>query len=255
MALAQAVCTACTSSSEMDGTKGTWVSEEDFHKLNTCENHTCEEKHRPEPRPRCRGMVQEDANITVSILLVAKRILHLRLASISAAGEIVVAHGDGRVAIHLNLVVVENDVSPALATVDGEARVLLMTVLHGFLPNKIRHSIGGCWSELGFHCLGRLEQHFRVAVAIEFTSCLGSGCHIITCVRGSTAWSLNRRITEAFPGFCSRREIQEISRGVYPCLSHCSSRVRQAQELSATRFSCGEPPEVLPAVPIAFLMG
>ena len=30
MALAQSVCTACTSSSEIDGTKGTWVSEEDF---------------------------------------------------------------------------------------------------------------------------------------------------------------------------------------------------------------------------------
>ena len=81
--------------------------------------------------------MQEDAHVAVRILLIAERILHLGLASIGAAGEVVVAHGDGRVAIHLNLVVVEHDVSPALATVDGEATVLLVTVLDGLVPNKV----------------------------------------------------------------------------------------------------------------------
>ena len=98
-------------------------------------------------------MVQEDAHVAVSILLVAKGVLYFGLASIRTAGEIVVAHGDGRVAVHLNLVVVEHNVSPALATVDGEACVLLMTVLHGLVPNKVRHGVGGCRSELGFCCL------------------------------------------------------------------------------------------------------
>ena len=68
-----------------------------------------------------------------------------------------------------------------LPPVDGKAGVFLMTVLHCFVPNKIRHSVGGCWSELGFHCLGWLEQHVRAAVAVELTSCLGSSCDIITC--------------------------------------------------------------------------
>ena len=106
--------------------------------------------------------------------------VHLGLASIRAAGEIVVSHGDGRVAVHVHLVVVEHNVGPALAAVDGEAGILLMTVRHRLVPNEVGHSVGGGWPELGFDCLGRLEQHVGAAVAIELTSRFGSSCDIVT---------------------------------------------------------------------------
>ena len=106
-------------------------------------------------------MVQEDAHIAVRILLIAERILHLGLASIGAAGEIVVAHGDGRVAIHLNLVVVEHNLSPALATVDSKASILLMTILNCSVADKVRHSVGSGWPELGFSCLQFLGGQAR----------------------------------------------------------------------------------------------
>ena len=126
-------------------------------------------------------MVQEDTHFPISILLITERVLHLGLASVGAAGEVVISHGDSGVAVHVNLVVVEHDVRPAFATVDGKAGILLMTVRHRLVPNEVGHGISGCWPELGFDCLGRLEQHVGAAVAIELTSRFGSSCDIVTC--------------------------------------------------------------------------
>ena len=102
---------------------------------------------------RHRRMVQENAHLAVGVLLVTKGVLHFGLASIRAAGEIVISHGNGRIAGHLDLVVVEHNVRPTLAAVDREAGVLLVAVLHRSVPDKVGHGVGGGWPELGFSCL------------------------------------------------------------------------------------------------------
>ena len=55
-------------------------------------------------------MVQEDAHLAIRVLLVAEGVLHLGLAAICSAGEVVVAHGNGHTSAHIDLVIVENHI-------------------------------------------------------------------------------------------------------------------------------------------------
>ena len=85
--------------------------------------------------------MEEDAHLAVRILLVAESVLNFGLASICSAGEEVVAHGNGNIASHINLVVVKNHVRPSLSTVDGEASILQIPILDRLVPNKVGHGI------------------------------------------------------------------------------------------------------------------
>ena len=127
--------------------------------------------------------MEEDAHLAVSILLVAESVLNFGLASICSAGEEVVAHGNGNIATDINLVVVKNHVRPSLSTVDGKTSILKMTLLDRLVPNKVGHGIGGCGSKLGFSCLGWLEQHICVSIAVELTGCFGSSCNVVASVK------------------------------------------------------------------------
>ena len=60
-------------------------------------------------------------SLAIRILRVAKGVLDLGLASISAAGEEIVAHGNSDLANDVDEVVVEDHVGPAFATIDGKA--------------------------------------------------------------------------------------------------------------------------------------
>ena len=51
---------------------------------------------------------------------VAECVLNLGLASIACAREVVISHCNGNITSHIDLVVFENHVRPALAAVDGE---------------------------------------------------------------------------------------------------------------------------------------
>ena len=59
--------------------------------------------------------------LAVRILRVAEGVLNLGLASISAASEVIVAHGNGNLAHDIDEVVLKYHVGPAFATIDGKA--------------------------------------------------------------------------------------------------------------------------------------
>ena len=59
--------------------------------------------------------------LAIRILRVSEGVLDLGLASISCAGEEIVAHGNSNLANDVDEVVVKDHVCPALATIDGEA--------------------------------------------------------------------------------------------------------------------------------------
>merc|ERR1711871_1407502 len=75
---------------------------------------------------RHRRVVQEDAHLAIRHPLVAKGVLDLGLLARRGAREIIVAHGDGHVAVERDLVVVVHAPLPALAAVDREAAVLFV---------------------------------------------------------------------------------------------------------------------------------
>merc|ERR1719310_1005098 len=87
---------------------------------------------------RHRRVVQEDTQLAVRVALVAEGVLHLGRVTGSGAGEVVVAHGNGGVAKELDLVILEDNVSPALATVDSEAAVLCVATFDSFFTHKVR---------------------------------------------------------------------------------------------------------------------
>jgi len=69
-------------------------------------------------------VVQVDAHLAVVVPLVAERVLDLRDAVVRRGVEIVLAHRRRGRTVEVDLVVVEHDLPPALATVEGEALVL-----------------------------------------------------------------------------------------------------------------------------------
>ena len=68
-------------------------------------------------------MVQADAHFAVLVALVAEGVLDLGHIARGGAGEGVGAHCDRDIALAVNLVVVEDNLIPTLAVVDGEATI------------------------------------------------------------------------------------------------------------------------------------
>lgn len=80
----------------------------------------------------------------------------------------------------LHLVVVEDNVGPALAAVDREARVLGVAVVDDRTAHKVRHRLVGSGAEGVLGSLGRLEEHVRVAVAVQLTRSLARRADVIS---------------------------------------------------------------------------
>ena len=127
--------------------------------------------------------MEANAQLAVGVPLVAERVLHFGLAAICSVGEVVGAHGDGNIASDINLVVFKNHVRPSFSTVDGKASILRIAVLDSFVPNKVGHGVSRCRSKWRFGCLSGLEEHVRVAIAIELASSFGSSCDVVSSVQ------------------------------------------------------------------------
>jgi len=134
-------------------------------------------------RVRHRRVVQEDAHLAVEALLVAERVLDLGLVARGGAREVVVTHRDGRVAVHIDVVVVENDRLPALAAVDGEAAVLLVAARDRVAAHEVRHRVARHGAELVLGRLGGLEEHVRVAVRVELARGLARGADVVAALK------------------------------------------------------------------------
>eukprot|EP00962_Isochrysis_galbana_P034971 scaffold11920_cov108-Isochrysis_galbana.AAC.3 len=134
----------------------------------------------------------EDAQLAVGVLAVAERVLHLHLGAVLGVGEVIVAHGNGRVAQQLDVVVVEDDVRPALAAVDGEALVLLEAAGDRVAAHKVRHGVVGHRAELVLGALGRLEEHAGAAVAVELVSRVAGRRDEVAAVEVGPANGLDR---------------------------------------------------------------
>merc|ERR1719231_888021 len=78
---------------------------------------------------RNRRVVQEDAHLAVVAALVAKAVLDGGDVAGGGAREVVRAHGNADAVDNLHLVVVVDDLGPALAAVDREAGVLVVAVV------------------------------------------------------------------------------------------------------------------------------
>merc|ERR1740122_764743 len=92
-----------------------------------------------------RRMVQVDAHLAVVVALVAKGVLHADLVASGRVGEDVVAHRLGSRAVEVNLVVAEDNLLPATATVDGKAGVLALEfiIVHRLGAHEVRHRVLG----------------------------------------------------------------------------------------------------------------
>eukprot|EP00438_Fugacium_kawagutii_P016911 Skav236268 [mRNA] locus=scaffold2289:43457:45967:- [translate_table: standard] len=112
-------------------------------------------------------------------LLVAKCVLYLGLASISSAGEVVVSHGNGNVAVQFDLVV------PTLAAIDCKATILSnsISLLHSFGTHKVRHGLACLRAELDILGLCWLEEHVAMTIAVQFTSCIRSCSHVVSAIQ------------------------------------------------------------------------
>jgi len=127
-------------------------------------------------------VVEEDANLAVIAAGVAESVLDLGLIVSRGAGEDVVTHGHADAALKLDLVVVVDAVSPALAAVDGESSILLVAVGNDLTANKVGHSLLAGGAELVLGGLGGLEQNVRVAVGVQLAGSLASRADVVTTV-------------------------------------------------------------------------
>mmetsp|Transcript_50032 Transcript_50032/g.82311 ORF Transcript_50032/g.82311 Transcript_50032/m.82311 type:complete len:295 (+) Transcript_50032:64-948(+) len=128
------------------------------------------------------GVVQADAHLSIFALPVAKGVLHFADGSIRTAAEVVVAHGNGNVAVQVDLMVVEHHIGPTLATVDGEAMILRnsFTSSHSIGPHEVGQGLDRLGTELHVLRLGGLEEDISMAIAIEFTGIFQGQCHIVS---------------------------------------------------------------------------
>ena len=79
------------------------------------------------------------AHLAVVVALVAEGVVDVDLVAGGRVREGVVTHGLGGGAVEVDLVVVEDDVRPSLAAVDGKTGVLALEllVLHRLRANKV----------------------------------------------------------------------------------------------------------------------
>ena len=89
-----------------------------------------------------RAVVEADADVAVGVALVAEGVLNLEDVLGGGAGEEVGAHSDGDLAMAVDLVVLEDNLLPALATVDGEAGVLSIATLDVGVADEVGHGQG-----------------------------------------------------------------------------------------------------------------
>eukprot|EP00964_Phaeocystis_antarctica_P043743 scaffold25100_cov68-Phaeocystis_antarctica.AAC.3 len=108
----------------------------------------------------------------------AEGVLDLRNAVVLCVGEEVLAHGLGGHAVENDLVVFEGDLRPAIA-VGSEGEALILGVAAGrnlVAANEVRQGALLHCTEGVHGGLGRLEEHGRVAIAVELLNlCLGLG--------------------------------------------------------------------------------
>ena len=119
-------------------------------------------------RASCRSEIRVrwgSAHLAIGVALVAEGVVDVDLVAGGRVREGVVAHGLGGGAVEVDLVVVEVNVRPAAAAVDGEAGILALVlgVLHGLRADEVGHGAlaGGAEGVLGR--LGRLEEHVALA--------------------------------------------------------------------------------------------
>jgi len=79
-------------------------------------------------------------------------------------------------------VVVVHAIGPALAPVDRKTTVLLITVLHRVVADKIGHRLLSRGPERVLTSLSRLEEHVTFTIRVELPSCLGSCLNIVAFV-------------------------------------------------------------------------
>ena len=128
-------------------------------------------------------VVEEDADLSILIFLVAKRVFHLGLASVSSTCEVVVAHGNGNISVQVNLVVVKDDIRPAFAAIDCKASIFRNSVTHCLCPYKVGHGLACHGAKLDILGFGWLEEDVAMAIAIQFTRCFACRCNIVSSVK------------------------------------------------------------------------
>mmetsp|Transcript_3612 Transcript_3612/g.5408 ORF Transcript_3612/g.5408 Transcript_3612/m.5408 type:complete len:441 (-) Transcript_3612:262-1584(-) len=145
-------------------------------------NFSLSHRWRGESTERHGRVVEEDAQLAVIVLLVTEGVLDLDLAVVRGVGEVVVAHSYGAITKDLNLVVVEHNIRPALATVNGETGVLLVAAINCIVADEVRHGLIGGRAELVRGALGRFEEDRRAAIAIELIRSICSRLNVVTAV-------------------------------------------------------------------------
>ena len=127
-------------------------------------------------------VVEKDADLSISILFVAKCVLHLGLTSISSTGKVVGAHGDSDIAVQINLVIVKDHIWPALATTDSKASIFGNSVFHCLRPHEVGHGLACIRTERDIPGFRWFEHHVGVAIAIEFACCFACSRNVITFI-------------------------------------------------------------------------
>mmetsp|Transcript_53879 Transcript_53879/g.89456 ORF Transcript_53879/g.89456 Transcript_53879/m.89456 type:complete len:253 (+) Transcript_53879:169-927(+) len=123
--------------------------------------------------------MEENPHLAVVTAHVAEGVLDFSLGAGGGTCEVVVAHRDRDSALELDLVVVVAALSPALATIDRKAGILLVAVLDNAATNEVRHRLRTRRAELVIGGLRRFEKHVRMTVGIELGSGIASGRNVI----------------------------------------------------------------------------
>jgi len=145
----------------------------------------------PRWRIRHRRVVEEDARLAVVAALVAEGVLDAGFVAGGSTREPVGAHRDRNVARVVDLVVLEDDLRPALAAVDCKATVLFDALIDGVGTNEVAHGRLAGRAERHIGGLGRLEEHVGVAVAIELCGGLARSGDVVLAVEERLADGLD----------------------------------------------------------------
>ena len=125
-------------------------------------------------------MVEENAHFVIAAAGVAKRVLHSGNTACRGAGEVIGAHGKADATLELHLVVVVHAGRPALATVDGETTILLVTTVNDIAAHEVGHGLLGGGPEFVLGSFGGLEHHVTMTVGVQLASRLGGGLDVVT---------------------------------------------------------------------------
>merc|ERR1711879_797951 len=73
----------------------------------------------------------------------------------------------------------EDNFLPAVAPVDRKAGILLIAPLDDAAAHEVRHCLGSGGTEWVLCRLGWLEQHLRMAIAIQLSCCISRRANVI----------------------------------------------------------------------------